>query len=197
MSKITSSEYYPALLDRLAHLETLRHGVLGVQLAIAGAFVGQFFTKDTTSAFQENCAAALWISIISLQLLEIMAHNLFAKSMRAATELMIVEYTDELVKKGIGYFSFRKQRSRTEYWVSGMASEVLIVIFAVAFLILAKTHLSSDSQLVAGVFCFVSIFYRFKTVSDIFIKKDSTETECQKKDDEPLETRLYKLRTKD
>jgi len=198
MNKLTTAEFYPAMLERVAHVETLRHGIMTIQLGVIGAVIGQFFSKDGAEIFKkpEYCIPALLLSITILKLLELMAHNLFVKSIRAATELMIIEHADGLVSAGIGYFSFRRQRGRGEYWVSGMMPELLLFLFFMAFCLLARNVPMLDPlPAFIGIGCLFSLCGRYKSIEKIFARKDAIEDECGKTDSAPLGDRLFKMRT--
>jgi hypothetical protein len=164
-----------------------------VQLAIVGAFLSHFLTipgnKIVTNdgncipADDGNWVSAFVIAITALKLLEIMTNNLFGKSIRAATELMIIEYQDGFVKKGIGYFSFRRQRSRAEYWISGMAPESLLLLFVISFCVLTLNIPGMPVVFIlAGCCTVLSLIQRSQSVSRVFSKKDEVEKECQHPD---------------
>jgi hypothetical protein len=195
---LTTAAYYPALLDRLAHVENLRHGIMTVQLAIAGALLGQFFNKDGVEIFRrwEACVPAVLMVAATLKLLEMMAHNLFGRSIRAATEMMIIEYADGLVTRGIGYFAFRRQRTRAEYWMSGMAPELLLLFFVIAFTVLSiQVPYMKWFGCALILACYFSMLFRYRAVGRVFARKDLLEAECEKDGAGPLAKRLYELRT--
>ena len=143
VSRMTKGEYFPTMMDRLAHVENLRHGIMTLQLTLITAVLSQFFTTRGSQVFSsfQNAITAFGIAFAALKLLEVTTFNLFAKSMRAATEMMIIEYSEGLVDEGIGYFSFRRNQRALEYRISGMVPEALMVFFVAGFSLLARKTL--------------------------------------------------------
>jgi hypothetical protein len=175
-----TKEFYTDWANRLNSLETARDATLAIHFGAVGYFLKEAISQNSI-VFQSGFHTFSWIAFTSLfsYVLCRLALNRYLKSIRSASELMIIEYYSELPKKGLGYYSFRLTDKREGFILLGIVPEILSVGYLVSILLI----LVNSKQFLLASLCFCGVVFfthlSLKTnqkIKSAIAKKDKLES---------------------
>ena len=149
-------EFYTDWARRLSILERARDTTLALHFGAVGYFLKEAIGQNSV-ILQSPFYAYSWVTFTSLFVCVLcrIALNRYLKSIRAATELMIIEYYSGLPKKGLGYYSFRLTDKREGFLLLGVVPEILSAGYLICILLL----FISTKQIVLSALCLIGAIF--------------------------------------